>query len=449
MKISPIVAILTQVFMLLSIEVNAQVQSVSLTQLLQAAEQNHPIWLARKYESDAKRSQKEVLKNTTLPNIDATYQANIATFNNLTGMFYGQGLLPISGPPSYNNSFSPTTGSAVGLMATWSPLTFGALGAKIKVAEQEILAYESETQDRLLRHQTQVIQQYLEVFRIQSLLQINGKNQQRLSKMLVLVRDLVKNGLKPEADTSFVRSELIRNQIEQRSYEGQIQRSKTKLAELIGQTSVEVTDTTWLNQLPTIAQNQTMISHPSEQVVLRLNEVENARLGAIQKGFLPKLTFFGTTFARGSGVNNGFLIGLGFQRFNYGLGVHLAVPILKGTEKNTLLSQQNLRIKATHEQLNVVRLSLQQQMASAQSLLDETREITNRMPDLLNETQKVFGASQQRYQTGLVSLNEVIQAQYQLQKVESEASLAKLNVWQALLLYAYAKGDLNVFLGNK
>lgn len=416
--------------------------------LLQVAEQNHPIWLARKYESDAKRSQKEVLKNAVLPNIDATYQANIATFNNLTGMFYGQGLLPISGPPSDNNSFSPTTGSAVGLMATWSPLTFGALGAKIKVAEQEILTYESETQDRLLRHQTEVIQHYLEVLRIQSLLQINGKNQQRLAKMLILVRDLVKNGLKPEADTSFVRSELIRSQIEQRSYQGQIQRSKNKLAELIGQASVEVNDTTWLNQLPTVSQNPTTISHPSEQVVLRLNEVENARLGAIQKGFLPKLTFFGTTFARGSGVNNGFLTGLGFQRFNYGLGVHLAIPILKGTEKNTLLSQQNLRIKATNEQLNVVRLSLQQQMASAQSLLDETREITNRMPDLLNETQKVFGASQQRYQTGLVSLNEVIQAQYQLQKVESEASLAKLNVWQALLLYAYAKGDLKVFLGN-
>jgi outer membrane protein len=152
------VFLLTQVFMiLLNEEIIAQKQPATLAQLLQQAEQNHPIWLARKMETDAKISQKEVLKNSTLPNIEASYQANIATFNNLTGMFYGQGLLPISGPPSDGNNFSPTTGSALGLGATWSPFTFGVLDSKMKVVEQEILAYQAETQDRLLLHQTKVV----------------------------------------------------------------------------------------------------------------------------------------------------------------------------------------------------------------------------------------------------------------------------------------------------
>jgi outer membrane protein len=160
-----------------------------------------------------------------------------------------------------------------------------------------------------------VVQQYLEIIRFQSLSKVNDQNNKKLIKMLVLVRDLVKNGLKPEADTAYIRSEIIRNQIENRSYVGQIQRLKSKLAELVGQSAVEISDTAFLNNTPTISTDFTSISHPAEQTILRLADVENARLAVIQKSFLPKLTFFGNTFARGTGVDNGFFTGIGLQRW--------------------------------------------------------------------------------------------------------------------------------------
>ena len=420
-----------------------------LKNLLQISEKIHPVWLARQYEVDAKQSQIEVLKNTSLPHIEASYQANIATFNNLTGMFYGSGLLPISGPPSEENVFAPTTGSAVGVLATWSPFTFGLLDAKIKEASQEVLKHQSETLDRLLKFKIQIIQQYLDIVKFQSLLGINQQNHDRLKKTHVLVLDLIKSGLAPSSDSAFVRSEMIRNQIERNNYEGQIKRGKIKLTELTGQTVDEISDKLWLQQLP-ISFTATIINaHPAEQVATQCSDLENARLGVIEKNYLPKFTFFGSTFARGSGVEQDFFTGLGLQRINYGVGALLSVPLFKSAEKTSLINQQSSRVKAANEQINVIKLSLKQQEDMAQSLLDNASQIASQMPMLISETKKVFDSTNDRYQRGLVTLNEVLISQHQLQKAESENQIATLNVWQALLIKAYAKGDLKIFLENK
>jgi outer membrane protein len=420
-----------------------------LKNLLQHSEKMHPIWMARQHEVDARQAQLGVIKNTRLPHIEASYQANVATFNNLTGMFYGSGLLPISGPPSEENIFTPTTGSAVGLLATWSPFTFGQLDAKLKVASQEVLMHQTETQDRLLKFQTQIIQQYLDIVKYQSLLAINMQNKDRLVKTHVLVHDLIKNGLTPSADSAFVRAEMIRNHIERSNYEGQILRGKIKLAELIGKNVDEISDILWLQQLPVTSTLTVNTSHPTEQVATQFSELENARLTAIEKNYLPKLTFFGSTFARGTGVEQTFFTGLGLQRVNYGVGAHLAVPLFKGTEKTSLINQQQSKVKAAEEQINITKLSLKQQEDMAQSLLDEATQVASQMPMLLSEINKVFEATNERYQRGLVTLNEVLLSQYHLQKVASESQMAVLNVWQALLVKAYAKGDVKIFLDHK
>ncbi len=417
--------------------------------LIQSSTKNYPLWLARQYETESLQAQIQVQKKAIIPRVEASYQANIATFNNLTGLFYGQGLLPISGPPSDKNDFTPTTGSAVGLFGTWSPYTFGQIAAKIKVIEQEVLAHRLETEDQKLRHQLQIIQQYLETVQYRALLSLNKQNRQRLDKMQVLVNDLVQKGLKPSSDTILLAAERLRMQIEQNQYEGQVSRGNIKLAEWTGLSSVAVQDTSWLVQLPetTVIINSDV--HPTEKIASATYHIEKAHLQVLEKNYKPKLTIWGGSFARGSGVDRSFFTGLGFQRINYGIGAHIGIPLFYKTEKETLLHQQSLRIKAATERINHVKLSLKRQAELAHSIYEEAITIATQIPVLVSETKKVLETSQDRYHRGLITLNEVIQNQYQLQKVESEQGMAGLQVWRALLIKAYTQGDLSLFLNSK
>jgi outer membrane protein TolC len=55
---------------------------------------------------------------------------------------------------------------------------------------------------------------------------------------------------------------------------------------------------------------------------------------------------------------------------------------------------------------------------------------------------------QARYSTGLVSLSDVVQVQYNLLQAELDVKAAYWNSWKALLLQAAVKGDLNLFLNE-
>src|SRR4051812_28650244 len=109
------------------------------------AEQRAPLIQSKRYESEAATRNIEVTRyNTGMPLIDATYQAGVGTANNLTGIFYPNGILPMSGPPSAANSYSPATGSAASILLNWQAVTFGQKGAQVNVSIAEANSKKSE-----------------------------------------------------------------------------------------------------------------------------------------------------------------------------------------------------------------------------------------------------------------------------------------------------------------
>ena len=50
------------------------------------------------------------------------------------------------------------------------------------------------------------------------------------------------------------------------------------------------------------------------------------------------------------------------------------------------------------------------------------------------------------YKNGLANIVDVQQALYNLNRAETDRSVAYINVWQALLLKAAASGDFDLFL---
>nr|WP_235985566.1 TolC family protein [Spirosoma utsteinense] len=420
--------------------------------LLQQAPDRYPALKARAYEADALRQQSAVLRTARLPTLDATAQANVATYNNLTGMFYPTSLLPISGPPSTGNQFSPVTGTAAGLLMNWSPMTFGAVDSRIAVAQAELAVKLAQTADEKLRIQVATAQAYLDALLGDELNRLAGQNSSRTDSLLRQVQALVVQGLRPEVDTALVVTEFSRAEIEQINTRNRASEARLKLAEWLARpdTVLTLTDTTLLTRLPGGRGDTNTVAHPTEQVFQRQIDVETARVGQIRRQFAPRLTFWGTTYARGSGVDYqgqvNALDGLVFSRFNYGLGAHLLVPLLHGTERSALLTQQDFRVKAANEQLAQTRLTLDTQRRSARLLRQQAEEIARQMPRQVGAARQALVGLQSRYASGLVSLTDVLQAQYTLLRAESDQKATILAVWRGRLLEAYAEGNINLFL---
>ncbi|GAA4447190.1 hypothetical protein GCM10023189_03280 [Nibrella saemangeumensis] len=437
--------------LLLSGSVAAQ-SATQLQTLLQQAEKRYPSLNAKRYEADATRQQTNVLKTSLLPSLDATAQANLATYNNLTGMFYPAGLLPISGPPSTGNNAQPVAGSAASFLMNWSPFTFGYLDSRMAVAEAELAVKLAEGSDERLRIVASVAKAYLDALLQQELARLAGRNTARADSLLRQVRTLVRQGLRPELDTALVRSELIRAEVEQINAQAAADQARLTLAEWIAtpDTTFALTDTQLLARLPRTQPAANTDLHPAEQIGKTQVDLELARRTQIRRSYLPRLTFWGTTYARGSGIDYRGEVntweGLAFSRFNYGAGVHLTVPLLRAAERTALLSQQDFRRQAAAERLNQTRLTLDGQRRSAALLRQQTEQVARRLPLQVQAAQQAYTALQVRYQTGLVSLTDVIQTQYALLKAESDNQVATLAVWRALLLEAYARGDLSYFL---
>lgn len=77
--------------------------TISLHQLLQQAEASYPALQAGKMAIDAAKKNAFIIRSSALPSLDASYQLNYATQNNISGVLYPQFILPISGPPSGTN----------------------------------------------------------------------------------------------------------------------------------------------------------------------------------------------------------------------------------------------------------------------------------------------------------------------------------------------------------
>src|SRR6266487_688940 len=436
----------------------AQAPSDTLIQMKDAvrmAEERYHLLKARKYETDAAIKNIDVVKYSSLPTIDASYQANIATANNLIGMFYPNGILPISGPPSADNNYNAATGSAASILLNWQAITFGQRNAQINLSVSEANSKKLEWQQDIFRYKINVISAYLDILLGYDFVNIHRQNIKRVEANLKQSRVLANSGIKPGVDTALFLSELSKSKIDFLNAQRQLETQQWLLAQLIVTDNLPVpTDTTFLNELPkmTAANDTSFSNHPFILFAQSQYELSKSKELVLRKSYLPKLNIWGTGFARGSGFQPATSVktwdGLGFSRYNYGAGVQLAFPIMKYGEVKQQLLQQNFLSKAAAERLEDSKSLLTTQQRIANATFNNSIAVAAETQQELKSGQYAFNAMQTRYNTGLVNFADLIQAQYNLLKAELDIKKAYWDAWKALLLQAAVKGDENIFLNE-
>ncbi|HWB27675.1 MAG TPA: TolC family protein [Chitinophagaceae bacterium] len=442
------------IFLIRGSRVHAQVDTlVHLPGAVQQAGERFPLLLAKKYESDAGIKNVDVIKYSKLPTIDASYQANLSTANNLTGQFYPYGILPMTGPPSISNNYSPATGSAAAVLLNWQAVTFGQRDAQINLSIAEGGTKTAAWKQEAFNQQLNVISKYLDVLLAHDVVAIRQNNLLRVKENLRQSIELAGSGIKPGVDSALFLSELSQAKIDLLNSEKDLQSEQWLLAQFIVTDALPVpADTLFLRQLPSVATitDTATTMHPALVYAEKQFEFNKSKELLLKKSYLPKLNVWGTAFARGSGFEaNGSikaLDGLVLSRYNYGAGIQFTFPIMKYGEVKRQLQEQTLLSLAAQERINDTKNTLTTQQRIANTTYANSIAVASELQQQLKSAQYAFHAMQIRYNTGLVNYADLIQAQYDLLKAELDIKKAYLDAWKALLLEAAVRGDINIFM---
>lgn len=424
----------------------------NLQSILKQAESNYPLLKAKGWDVEAARKGVDASKSTFIPSLDASYQANYATYNNLTGMFYPQFIIPISGPPSSANNMSGVYGSAASLLLNWQPVTFGQRRAQVDYSKAGLQYTSADAQNEIFQHKIKVANAYLDALTAAELVKVYEKNYFRAQANFSVIKTLVLNGIKPAVDSALFKAEISRAKIDLLNSIKYKQQTLIVLSQLIASDNITVNDTAYFNKLPSPGISPDSVKHPLLILYTSNIELSNARKKMLNRSMMPTLGVWGTTYARGSGVFSNGLVnsneGLSFQRYNYGVGMQLSIPLLQYGRVRPLLLQQEFAINSNQEKLNEVALQLKKQLQVADTTLNNAYLVAKESPALVSSADFAYKALLSRYQSGLANYADLIQAQYFLVKAETDNKTAYAAVWKSLLYKAAVKGDINIFLNE-
>jgi outer membrane protein len=425
----------------------------TLKDLLEKAELNYPLLKSKQYERLAAENQVTSAKNAVLPNLDAAYQVNYATYNNITGMAATQYFVPISGPPSTGNSYDPVFGSVGSLLLSWDVFTFGQRSARTDIAKANLKVAEADASYEIFKHKINVTQNYLDLLFTYELLKVYQKNLERSQERAKEISVLTQTGLRPAVDSALFVAELSKSKIELLNIQKALESQQVVLAELIGDGTIIYTrDSTFFSKLPTVISDTISNNHPLISLSQARVSVNAEQRKFVHRTLYPKLSLWGTAYARGSGIRyDGYLNaedGLDFTRYNYGVGLQLSVPILRFIDVRTQVSQSNNLLNAQQEKLNQASLQIKTQGVLSALGLKYAIESAREGPVFFNSAQFSYEALLTRYNSGLANYADLVQAQYGLLKAASDLKKSHLDAWKALLYSAAVEGDLNIFLNQ-
>jgi outer membrane protein len=428
-------------------------QGQTLRELLKQAETNYPLLKAKGYEVQAGRDQVAFARSAALPSLDAAYQVNYATYNNITGMAMGQGFVPISGPPSASNAYSGVFGSVGGLVLNWEPFTFGQQKTKVNSAKAHRDYQQADYDQEIFQHQIKTVNAYLDVVMTAELVKVYIKNLERAQDNVRIVKSLTRSGLRPGTDTALFKAELSRAKIELLNYEKLRETLRIVLSELLGGNEGAYSiDSSFFKSLPSITTDTTLQNHPLIRLSASRVIINLVDRTSLQRSLYPKLSLWGTAYARGSGIRyDGYINsedGLSFSRYNYGAGLVLSVPLLRFTSVRHQINAQESLIKSEQERVQLVKLQLDKQNQVAEVALSNSLKIAQESPSFYQSAEFSYRTLLSRYNSGLVNYADLIQAHYMLIKSEADLKKAYLDAWKALLYNAAVQGDITIFLNQ-
>jgi outer membrane protein TolC len=176
-----------------------------------------------------------------------------------------------------------------------------------------------------------------------------------------------------------------------------------------------------------------------------------AQLHATERSWVPQFNLEAAGYARGTGAEvDGRRLpganGLAPNVQNYAAGVSITFPFMDFASIHAREAAQSATLRANQANEQLADRTLQEQFAKAKAALHAAREVAANTPIEVRSAHTAFDQAKARYQAGLVPIDDLAQAQRLVVQAEIDDSIARLNVWRALLQIEAARGDIQPFL---
>jgi outer membrane protein TolC len=136
--------------------------------------------------------------------------------------------------------------------------------------------------------------------------------------------------------------------------------------------------------------------------------------------YLPKLDFYGTYGASyGTSLFDSFLaFGENWRTFGT-YGVRLSVPIFDGLRKTYMVQQKRLQERQIENSLGLLRNQIDMERSQALATLDKAVEVLKGQKENMDLAEEVYRVSNVKYQQGVGSNMEVIDADASYKEAQS------------------------------
>ncbi len=431
-------------------------ENLTLDQAIAYAADHYPAVRAALEGVNASAAGVDVARSAYLPRLDALWQANRATANNIFGVLLPQSSIPaMSGPVLARASAQSVWGSATGALFSWEVLDFGLRRETVVAAEAALTrARAGETLTRL-DVQNEVGTAFLGVLAAEQAVVAAQADFDRRDVLRRTVQALVDSQLRPGADLSRADAERAAAATRVILARETLIVAKTLLTRMLGVTTggVTIRGDALLARAPadTVPAAATM-AHPLAQVHHAAVDHARALETALARTDFPRVFVQSSVFARGSGANpnepfDGGLGGLGLERPNWAAGVQVVFPNVfdvSSLRARKATAAASTRAESALYDEALLTITSQQQAASA--LLDAARAVAGNTPIQLAAAEQSERQARARYDAGLASIVDVADTLSLLAQAEVQDRRARIDVWRALFAVAVARGELTPFV---
>lgn len=438
-------------------QAQAPTAPLTLDDALRYAAEHYPTLRVALEEISAATANVAVTRTSYLPRIDAVWQSNRGTVNNVTGPLLPQSVVPpISGPPPAATSADSVWGSAVGALVSWEPFDLGLRAASVREAEAAVTRARAGQALTRLQVQQAVGTAYLGVIAAREAAAAAEADVARRETLARTARALVDAQLRPGAEASRADAERAAAQTRLIQARQGVIIAEALLSRTLG---TEVTPTVpdaqaMLTRLPSDAatNGQHAATHPLLQVQQATVDLAASRDAVLATSFRPRFFVLGSTSARGSGAAPDGRIfggsnGLWLDRVNWAAGMQVVLPnLFDAVGIRARRQAATAAVRAEEARLDEQRLRLSADQRTAAAIAQAALEIAQNMPVQLQAARTSEAQARARFEAGLASVVEVADSQGLLATAEYQDAVARVDVWRALLGRAVAFDTMDTFI---
>lgn len=455
---------IASICMALGISTSGFAQILDLKDALKRSVENYDKIKAKRVLVEAAGQNTVFQQKQYLPDVTVAAQQSFGTINAQNGPLYAYGGLASAATsmPMPEQSWNAAFGSLYFANVNWNIFTFGRLKKQVDVALSKEKTATADVDQEIFQHQVRVSAAYLNLLASQRIKYVQQKNFERAQVFFDMTSTRAKSGLIPEVDASLAKAEVSNaKSMEIKSFDKELEFSK-QLAVLMGEDfSLYTLDSTYSTATPvsvvSISNPESLDSHPllvwQQQKIDESVEAEKL----VNTHKKPNLSGFGVIQGRGSGFDwnyvqdnsaysSSYLKGVGIDRGNFLVGLTLSWNITNLLRFDSKVKEQRLLTTSLKYDYDRVYKDLDAQSVLAKRQIDNSFENFEETKIQLSAAQLAYKQHTALYKNGLTTLVDFTQALYSLHRAEIDYEIAQNNVWQSVLLFASAKGDLTILL---